>query len=692
VVVPFAGDGDGARRAIDALTRIETRPGDELILADNSLGLQAASLDGSTAVRVVPAELERSSYYARNVGAEAAANDWLLFMDADCVPDPRLLDRYFEGAIDARTGILAGGVRPDPAQAAPAARYARARTHITEAPQVRSAHLAAGITPNLLLRRAAYEAVGGFHEGLVSGADVEICWRIQEAGWRLEHHPRASVLHSHVETFAATARQCRRHAAGRAWLNRRYPGAAPRPPLTGRLLHALGGAVYRALRLQGERALFRAVDAWWFCVDSGGYLLGNRASRSRAAAEPPAGLGPLTPTVFLCDSFPALSESFVSSEARELIALGHRVRVESGSRPARPDPLVRREIPADHLEDDGILAKLAGLASLWARHPLRCLADLRDRRRWRREEGIWPLRSLAPVARRIDRGGERHIHAHFAEAAALNALRLGRLLDLPYSVTAHAYDIFKDPRNLAEKLRRASFVTSGCEYNVDHLRGLLGDDASGHVHKVIMGVDGERFRRRRPAPGGRHVVAVGRLVEKKGFGDLIEAAALLARSEPLDRVSIAGEGPQRERLQRLIAERGLTETVSLCGWMNGDRVRELLEQADLLAMPSVVAADGDRDSMPVVVKEALAMEVPVVASEEAGLPEAVQAEWGRLVPPADPQALAGAIAELLALPVGARAEMGRRGREWTLQNASVRAQTEIVSRLIEAAPGTRRLG
>src|SRR5439155_1052651 len=156
----------------------------------------------------------------------------------------------------------------------------------------------------------------------------------------------------------------------------------------------------------------------------------------------------------------------------------------------------------------------------------------------------------------------------------------------------------------------------------------------------------------------RTVLAVGRLVEKKGFGYLVEAAARLR----VERVWIVGDGPLRDELERQIARLGLEDTVELLGARGHEEVRELLEQAAVVAMPSVVAADGDRDTMPVVVKEALAMEVPVVASDEVGLPEVVHQGWGRLAPPGDPEALAGALGELLDLSPEARAEMGRAGR------------------------------
>ncbi len=114
-------------------------------------------------------------------------------------------------------------------------------------------------------------------------------------------------------------------------------------------------------------------------------------------------------------------------------------------------------------------------------------------------------------------------------------------------------------------------------------------------------------------------------------------------------------------------------------------IRAELERADVLAMPCVVAADGDRDSMPVVVKEALSMEVPVVASDEVGLPELVRPEFGRLAPPGDAGALAENLRELLALPAGARAEMGSAGRAWVREHCDLRLETQRLAALIEGA-------
>ncbi|HEX6713818.1 MAG TPA: glycosyltransferase [Thermoleophilaceae bacterium] len=373
------------------------------------------------------------------------------------------------------------------------------------------------------------------------------------------------------------------------------------------------------------------------------------------------------------DVFPELSETFILNEVRALAAEGVDVRVEAGERSQRPNPDAADAPPVVYWDEPGSRSEnVRALTSLVLRHPLRVLRDLNGRLRWRGGERVRPLRRLAPNALRVAAGAD-HIHAHFAGAAALDAMRVSLLTGVPYSVTTHAYDIFLTPTNLDEKLERARFHVAVCDYNADYLRHRV-PRAAGRLQKVVMGVDPERFRRTRPYPGGRTVVAVGRLIEKKGFAYLVEAA----RALPDVQVKIAGEGPLRAEL-----ERDAPANVELLGALAPDAVRELLEQADLLALPCVVAADGDRDSMPVVVKEALAMEVPVVGTDEVGMPEMVRDEWGRLVPPRDAAALAGAIGELLALPSAARAAMGQRGREFVARSFSVRDEALKLIGLIE---------
>ena len=683
LVVPFGGEADEVRPMLTGLAELELRDDDELIVVDNTVAGAVRPGPDSPAVRVIAAIAERSAYFARNAGAERAANPWILFMDADCRPAPTLLDDYFAAPLGERCAVVAGAVVPASGQRSLIARYAQSREHISERYHMTTGPYPAGITANLLVRRSAWESLGGFHEGIRSGGDVEFCWRAQELGWTLAHRPEASVEHIHVERLGAMVRKTRRHAAGRLWVNRRYPGTCPRPRVLRPLARCAAAAIVWTLTARLQRALFKLIDAVWVCADVYGYVLGDNRARREQARLPKNGAPRL---VVVTDAFPARSETFIYNEIRALCDAGWSVRVESSARPARPERAVSREVPITYLEDDPPTDKLRDLAWLGCRHPIRFLRDRARRRAWGRE-AVWPLAGLAPAARRLARGAEPHMHVHFAALAALHALRIGRLVGVPYSLAAHAHDIFQSPRNLEEKLIRARFVAAPCEYTAAHLRGLVAPKHRARIHVVVMGIDGERFRRRRPYSGGRKVVAVGRLVEKKGFAYLIEAAALLRSRAALEQVTIAGDGELRGELEQLIAQHELTTMVEIVDAWGGDAIRELLEGADLLAMPAVVASDGDRDAMPVVVKEALAMEIPVVATDEVGLPEVVHSEWGRLVPPRDATALADAIAELLALPPQRRSAMGAAGREFVLESCEVGRETEKLARLIAGAGG-----
>jgi glycosyltransferase involved in cell wall biosynthesis len=261
-------------------------------------------------------------------------------------------------------------------------------------------------------------------------------------------------------------------------------------------------------------------------------------------------------------------------------------------------------------------------------------------------------------------------------------MRLGRLLGLPYSVALHGYDIFQSPANLREKVERAAFAVTPSEYSTRHVRELVGAEHRERVHTLVVGIDPERFQRKRRHTSGRTVLGVGRLVEKKGFAQLVDAVALAGGE--VERALIVGDGPLRADLEERIRDRGVGDVVELLGPREPGEVRELLEEAAVVAVPCVLASDGDRDTMPVVAKEALAMEVPVVASDEVGLPEVVRPEWGRLVPPGDARALAEAIAELLRLSPEQRAELGRAGREFVRERCNLFSETARLSALMGA--------
>jgi glycosyltransferase involved in cell wall biosynthesis len=349
------------------------------------------------------------------------------------------------------------------------------------------------------------------------------------------------------------------------------------------------------------------------------------------------------------------------------------VRVQAAQPAAHPNPEAPADLDVHVLARDDRARGLRDLLWLARRRPLACARDLARRRRWGREEWARPLRALAPGARRIIERGDEHLHAHFAAGAALDAMRLAALTGRPFSVTAHAYDIFLTPRNLREKLERAAAVFTGCDYNVEYLRRTV---ARANLHKVVMGVDVTAFERTAPLPQGRTVLAIGRLVEKKGFDVLVDALVQL----PDVKLRIVGEGPLRAQLEARAA--ACDGRVELLGSRVPAEVRAELEAADVLAMPCVVARDGDRDSMPVVVKEAMAMGLLVVASDEVGLPECVLPPWGFLTPPGDADGLAAQLRAALALDPDARRSAGAQARAWVQANTDVDAETARMASVI----------
>ena len=407
----------------------------------------------------------------------------------------------------------------------------------------------------------------------------------------------------------------------------------------------------------------------------------RRRDRRGGVRRRPIDRGLYSPAImrllFVLDQWPELSETFVVNELQALRRLGHEVRVQAAQPAAHRNPEAPGDVGVHVLAQDDRATGLRDLLWLVRHRPLACARDLARRRRWGREEWARPLRALAPAARRIVEHGDEHLHAHFAAGAALDAMRLAALTGRTFSVTAHAYDIFLTPTNLHEKLRCADAVFSGCDYNVDYLRRTIPE---ANLHKIVMGVDVSAFERSAPLPQGRRVLAIGRLVEKKGFDVLIDALALL----PDVTLRIVGDGPLRAQLEAQAAR--CDGRVELLGSRAPAQVRAELEGADVLAMPCVVARNGDRDSMPVVVKEAMAMGLLVVAGDEVGLPECVMAPWGLLAPPGDAPALAAQLRAALALDPREREVAGAAGRAWVEAYTDVDGETARMSAVLERLP------
>jgi glycosyltransferase involved in cell wall biosynthesis len=258
-------------------------------------------------------------------------------------------------------------------------------------------------------------------------------------------------------------------------------------------------------------------------------------------------------------------------------------------------------------------------------------------------EAIW----LAP---RLRERGVRHVHAHFGGMAARTAWWLRELFGFSYSFTGHANDIFcatDFPVSNADLVAGARFVVT----ETDHARRWMDEKypaARGRIFRVFNGIAPGGFLPREPVGEVPRILSVGRYVEKKGFGDLIAACALLRDRGVAFVCDVAGGGPLEAEMQGQIDGERLGGTVRLLGPRPQADVRRLLSQAQLFVLPCVVEADGGSDNLPTVIMEAMLAGVPVVSTTVAGVPEMIApGEDGLLTPPRDPAALAEAMEKVL---------------------------------------------
>lgn len=271
-----------------------------------------------------------------------------------------------------------------------------------------------------------------------------------------------------------------------------------------------------------------------------------------------------------------------------------------------------------------------------------------------RREAFW----LGP---RLQSGGIRHVHVHFTGPAARTAWWLKRDFGMSYSITAHANDFLSDPEEhpgLEHLLEDAAFVVAVSDYS----RKLLADRfPKARIVRIYNGMRLDSALPPAPATPPR-LVAVGRLVEKKGYPILIEACRLLRDHGTDFRCEIIGDGPMENELQRQIEASQLSDIVKLSGPRTQPQIRQSLSAATAFVLPCVEEKSGGMDILPTVITEAMSASLPVVSTFLAGIPEMVfDGQTGFLVQPGDAQAFADAVRKLLSNPEAARA-MGTAGR------------------------------
>jgi glycosyltransferase involved in cell wall biosynthesis len=293
--------------------------------------------------------------------------------------------------------------------------------------------------------------------------------------------------------------------------------------------------------------------------------------------------------------------------------------------------------------------------------------------------GFWPgfkkvffkdfLRAGYIALKVLESGRIRHLHGHFCHGATTITMFVSRLTGLPFSFTAHAKDIYLPNLNpgdlLSTKIKQAQFVATCTGANRSYLEQLCPDGSP--IHTIYHGLDITFFE-----PGVRRadpqqpplILSVGRFVEKKGFAYLVKACRLLKDKGLEFKCRIVGQADdQTELIKQLIAALGLEDTISLGKGVSQEELRQIYQEATIFALPCQIIDNGDRDGIPNVLVEAMAMALPVVSTHISGIPELIDHQHdGWLVPQKDANALAWALEELL-LDSALRDRLGQAARQ-----------------------------
>ncbi len=312
-----------------------------------------------------------------------------------------------------------------------------------------------------------------------------------------------------------------------------------------------------------------------------------------------------------------------------------------------------------------------------------------------RGETVHEVHQALRLAHEIRTRGVRHLHAHFATSATGVARMAARFAGIGYSFTAHAKDIYHDSvvgDDLGRKLAEASTVVTVSDYNLNHLRQRFGEV---RVERLYNGLDLDDFPYRSPADRPPRIVAVGRLVEKKGFADLIDACALLVERGRTFDCQLVGGGELEAELRERIAAHGLQQRIELTGPLPQREVVRRVQAGAVLAAPCVIGSDSNRDGLPTVLLEAMALGTPCVSTDVTGIPELLaDGVTGLQVPQHDPAALATALEQLLA-DAALRVRLTEAARQRIEQDFDVRRNVaglqQIFARAIEQSASRREV-
>ncbi len=402
---------------------------------------------------------------------------------------------------------------------------------------------------------------------------------------------------------------------------------------------------------------------------------------------------------YVVSGFPGGTSSFVLDEMEALLEAGQRITVFSD----RHIPMRDLSRPLRELERGAVYEEAPSSVSAMLRTALGD-ADFRRRldrvlaaagRGRRRGYGVY-ARTTLRWAQIMGETGVEHVHAHFAADKTDQALMAHLWTGIPYSFTAHAYDIFWVAYLWRWKSREASFVRTISEFNRRYIleHGLMRDREAGKLHVVRMGVrlpDVNGNGRRRKKDGPFVFLAVANLVWKKGLDILVDAARILASRGLRPCIRLVGREyePVASLLRSRTAEYGL-DNVEILGPVAHGEIGEMFLQSDCFVLPCRDHPVERMDGIPVAMMEAMAYELPVISTRVSGVPELVRSGAGILVDPDDAESLAGSMETVMGFSDEERRRMGREGRRIVSEDFNLAKQTRRLVELFESGTGGRK--
>ena len=363
--------------------------------------------------------------------------------------------------------------------------------------------------------------------------------------------------------------------------------------------------------------------------------------------------------LYISYKLPSITTTFVYREIQILRKAGYRIETVSMDKPhiseVHTEALSLYETTT-YLDQVGLINKLLSQFKLATTKPgtffrlLRVVFSEKEINGFKdRLRLLWHFIGAGYLYTLLKLGPIDQIQAAFLSGPASIAFFLSQYLQVPYSFTIHASNVFIDPIMLGRKLLTSKKIVTISQYNKQYLLKKYGKALESKIHIIHCGIDVEKFRPRAARKGPVPIIlAVGELTERKGFTYLVEACSIMKKNGYLFKCLVVGEGEDREVLNRKSISIRVDDIVVFLGRQLQEKVLKLLEATTIFCLPSIITDKGGREGIPVALMEAMAMELPVVSTRTVGIPELIgHQREGLLVPQKDPVSLASALEKLL---------------------------------------------